>query len=204
MTSLIGGAVYLGYKKAVEHKQNKQKKKNYERWEGLRDELDEERRLSLDDRAAIFQRKERNSVDMPQRSSFDSHHKHVERPSERPGEILSERSTPAPLAPQPTSGRTRAVAWDDDIPAYLTVGRRDFSASPNPSSYQSDVSRTRTQSEDRRTPKDQEGRRSTSLERNNAAEEWSRPGGRMAELIETANEPHRPAQETSSYSWLDG
>ena len=194
---MIGGAVYLGYKKAVKHKQEKQKKKNYERWEGLREELDEERRLSLDDRAAIFQRKERNSVDMPQRSSFESRHLHVERPSER--------SSATSLNPQPTSNRTRAVAWDDDIPTYLSLPRRDFSASPNPgmTHSQSDVSRTRTQSEERKENKDPEGRRSTSLERVETPE-WSTPGGRMAELIEMSNEPHRPAQETSSYSWLDG
>lgn len=46
MTSLIGGAVYLGYKKAVAHKHNKRKQVNFERWEDLRDNHDDERRRS--------------------------------------------------------------------------------------------------------------------------------------------------------------
>jgi len=189
---MIFGAGYLAYKSAVSHKHNKQKKKNYERWEGLREELEEERRLSLDDRAAIFQRKERSSVDMPQRASFDGRPTYLAAP---------ERPSQAQIEPQRTSSaRSRAVAWDDELPAHLTGQRRTYNTSPATGSRLSDVTRTRSQSEE---PKDQEGRRSASLERVETPE-WSTPGGRMAELIESGNEPHRPAQETNSYAWLDG
>jgi hypothetical protein len=43
MTSLIFGAIYLGHQAVVGHRHEKKRVKNYERWEGLRDEYDEQR-----------------------------------------------------------------------------------------------------------------------------------------------------------------
>lgn len=194
MTSLIFGAGYLAYKKTVDHKHNKRKQKNYERWEGLREEMENERRLSLDDRAAIFQRKERNSVDRPQRNSLDNFASESQQPPQPPAQI----------EPQRTAARTRAVAWDDELPAHLNVTRRNFNQSPTAESAQhseqSDISRTRSSSEE---PKQEQPQSNPALERIETPR-WETPGGKMAELIEMSYEPHRPARETNSYAWLDG
>ncbi|KAJ9653107.1 hypothetical protein H2198_007682 [Neophaeococcomyces mojaviensis] len=46
MTSLIFWVPYLAHKGVVDHRREKQRIKNYERWEGLRDEYDEQRRTT--------------------------------------------------------------------------------------------------------------------------------------------------------------
>ena len=64
MTSLIFGAVYLGHQAVVGHRHEKQRVKNYQRWEGLRDEYDEQKRTQRETRSLDIQR-----TGMP----FDNH-----------------------------------------------------------------------------------------------------------------------------------
>src|SRR3978361_1889516 len=56
MTSLIFGSIYMGHKGIVNHRREKQRVKNYERWEGLRDEYDEQRKISRESRSLDIQR----------------------------------------------------------------------------------------------------------------------------------------------------
>ena len=56
MTSLIFGSIYLGHGAIVNHRREKQRIKNYERWEGLRDEYDEQRKISRESRSLDIQR----------------------------------------------------------------------------------------------------------------------------------------------------
>jgi hypothetical protein len=56
MASLIFGAVYLGHHVVVGHRREKQRVKNYERWEGLRDEYDEQKRTQRETRSLDLQR----------------------------------------------------------------------------------------------------------------------------------------------------
>lgn len=56
MTSLIFGTTYLLHKGIIEHRREKKRVKNYERWEGLRDEYDEQRKISRETRSLDIQR----------------------------------------------------------------------------------------------------------------------------------------------------
>jgi hypothetical protein len=56
MTSLIFGSIYLGHKGIISHRREKQRVKNYERWEGLRDEYDEQRKVQRETRSLDLQR----------------------------------------------------------------------------------------------------------------------------------------------------
>ncbi len=56
MASMIFGAVYLGHHAIVGHRREKQRVKNYERWEGLRDEYDEQKRTQRESRSLDIQR----------------------------------------------------------------------------------------------------------------------------------------------------
>lgn len=56
MTSLIFGTIYLGHHAFTEHRREKQRVKNYERWEGLRDEYDAQRQITRQTRSLDIQR----------------------------------------------------------------------------------------------------------------------------------------------------
>jgi len=56
MTSLIFWAPYLAHKGIIEHRREKQRLKNYERWEGLRDDYDEQRKIARESRSMDIQR----------------------------------------------------------------------------------------------------------------------------------------------------
>lgn len=56
MTSLIFWGPYLAHKGYIGHKREKQRLKNYERWEGLRDEYDDQRRITRESRSLDIQR----------------------------------------------------------------------------------------------------------------------------------------------------
>jgi len=56
MTSLIFWGPYLAHKGVVAHRREKQRIKNYERWEGLRDDYDEQRKIARDSRSLDIQR----------------------------------------------------------------------------------------------------------------------------------------------------
>ena len=77
MTSLIFGSIYMGHQAFVEHRHSKQREKNYQRWEGLRDEYDEEKkertRRSLDsslDSSEYWQAQQQPSYQPEQRDLF--------------------------------------------------------------------------------------------------------------------------------------
>lgn len=56
MTSLIFWGPYLAHKGVVSHRREKQRIKNYERWEGLRDDYDEQRKIARETRSLDIQR----------------------------------------------------------------------------------------------------------------------------------------------------
>src|ERR1700761_5405615 len=56
MTSLIFWGPYLAHKGVISHRREKQRVKNYERWEGLRDEYDEQRKVARESRSLDIQR----------------------------------------------------------------------------------------------------------------------------------------------------
>lgn len=56
MTSLIFWGPYLAHKSVISHKREKQRLKNYQRWEDLRDDYDEQRKLTRETRSLDIQR----------------------------------------------------------------------------------------------------------------------------------------------------
>jgi len=56
MTSLIFWGPYLAHKGVISHRREKQRIKNYERWEGLRDDYDEQRKIARESRSLDIQR----------------------------------------------------------------------------------------------------------------------------------------------------
>ena len=75
MTPLLFWGPYLAHKGVIEHRREKQRKKNYERWEGLRDDYDEQRRVgraSVDfgDSAMDRQSSLGDVYDAPARNSY--------------------------------------------------------------------------------------------------------------------------------------
>ena len=56
MTSLIFWGPYLAHKSVINHRREKQRVKNYDRWEGLRDEYDEQRKIARETRSLDIQR----------------------------------------------------------------------------------------------------------------------------------------------------
>ena len=56
MTSLIFWGPYLAHKGVIAHRREKQRIKNYERWEGLRDDYDEQRKIARESRSLDIQR----------------------------------------------------------------------------------------------------------------------------------------------------
>jgi hypothetical protein len=55
MTSLIFWAPYLTHKAIIGHKRDKKRQKNYERWEGLRDEYDDMKRVTSQRQSLDYQ-----------------------------------------------------------------------------------------------------------------------------------------------------
>lgn len=53
MSSLIFWAPYLTHKAIIGHKRDKKRQKNYERWEGLRDEYDDMKRVTTSQRQSL-------------------------------------------------------------------------------------------------------------------------------------------------------
>lgn len=68
MTSLIFWGPYLAHKHVVDRRREKQRVKNYERWEGLRDDYDDQRKISRESKSLDIQRTsswETNPYDQP-------------------------------------------------------------------------------------------------------------------------------------------
>lgn len=56
MTSLIFGSIYMTHQGIMAHRRSKQREKNYQRWEDLRDEYDEQKKITRETRSLDIQR----------------------------------------------------------------------------------------------------------------------------------------------------
>lgn len=143
MTSLIFGTSYLIHKGIVKHHRDKQRQKNYERWESLRDDYDEMKKVTVQQTGggvADYY----NSSDPLRRSSLpsaapekeiftlrDQQEANDARLSWRPQEAW-ERSPRSSLQ-MGRSGEVGTVrrhktgaTWDEDMPEPLPVSRRSW------------------------------------------------------------------------------
>ena len=153
MTSLIGWGVYGIHHSIVSHKREKQRKKNYDRWEGLRDDYDEQKRVSrqsLDSQDPYAQRASQD-IDRPIVTLRDQQEANDARHSWRPQEQIDRinpdmtgaqrRASPAdPTASKIRPQKTGAV-WDEGLPEPLQVQRRSFDDRGSSDNYRDQVSR---------------------------------------------------------------
>jgi hypothetical protein len=148
MTSLIFGTIYLGHSAFVGHRREKQRVKNYERWEGLRDEYDEQRKIGRETRSLDIQR---TGVDYAQNvdqyrpvlTLRDQQEANDARTSWRPQESFdppAARRTSVEITAgsglKPIQPNKTGYTWDDGLPQPLKVSRRNWD------DYQAPVSRS--------------------------------------------------------------
>ena len=76
MTSLIFWGPYLAHKSVISRKREKQRVKNYDRWEGLRDDYDEQRKIARESRSLDIQRTGTWDPSTPQYSSTSTYDDH--------------------------------------------------------------------------------------------------------------------------------
>ena len=133
MTSLIFGSIYMGHKGIVNHRREKQRHKNYQRWEGLRDEYDEQRKISRETRSLDIQRTgvDHTASDQPILTLRDQQEANDARTSWRPQESWDE--APRRSSVEVTSGSglrplaaDKTGAWDAGLPQPLKVSRRNW------------------------------------------------------------------------------
>lgn len=147
MTSLIFGTTYMIHQGIVKHRQDKQRKINYERWEGLRDDYDEQKRISRTTSTA--EQASRTSLNLDRHESptsvsnnsdrgiftlRDQQEADDARMSWRPQEAWdyfppSSPAGSAAVSRQPTRALSRqktGSTWDEDLPARLNVSRRTW------------------------------------------------------------------------------
>lgn len=101
MTSLIFGAVYLTHQAVTHHRHEKKRVKNYARWEGLRDEYDEQRQIQRASRSLDIQRTGQqpwDDNDRPILTLRDQQEANDARTSWRPQEAWNDK--PVPQQPQ--------------------------------------------------------------------------------------------------------
>jgi len=139
MTSLIFGSIYLGHKGIVNHRREKRRQKNYERWEGLRDEYDEQKKIQRESRSLDLQRTgdgqfgygpDPSQEDRPILTLRDQQEANDARTSWRPQESWE---PPRRASIEVTSSGLREVrrhktgsTWDEDLPEPLPVHRRNW------------------------------------------------------------------------------
>lgn len=158
MTSLIFGSIYLGHKGIVNHRREKQRQKNYQRWEGLRDEYDEQRKISRESRSLDIQRTGSDyardvDVDRPILTLRDQQEANDARTSWRPQESFDgsassqadrrasvEVTSGSGLRPLMQPHKTGST-WDEGLPQPLRVSRRNWD-DYQPSSLSAGVSRS--------------------------------------------------------------
>lgn len=159
MTSLIFGTIYMGHKGIVNHRREKQRQKNYERWEGLRDEYDDQRKISRESRSLDIQRtgadyaNETNN-DRPILTLRDQQEANDARTSWRPQESFDGPRIPAIADNRRTSVEVTAGSglnpiksnktgstWDEGLPQPLRVSRRTWD-DYQPSNLSGNVSRS--------------------------------------------------------------
>jgi hypothetical protein len=133
MASLLFGAPYMIHKGIVHHRREKQRHKNYGRWEELRDDYDEQKRISRD-QSVESQRTQSQSPaqgadgyhDQPILTLRDQQEANDARMSWRPQERMS--GTPSPMGGQAAQVRRHKTGamWDEDLPESLPVSRRSW------------------------------------------------------------------------------
>lgn len=132
----------MGHKGFVHHKREKQRQKNYERWEGLRDEYDEQRKINRESRSLDIQRtgaEYPTDEDRPILTLRDQQEAGDARTGWRPQEAFD-----GPLSVSATGNRRSSVevtsgsnlrpltgtktgsTWDEGIPQPLRVSRRNW------------------------------------------------------------------------------
>ncbi|EXJ85319.1 hypothetical protein A1O3_05994 [Capronia epimyces CBS 606.96] len=148
MTSLIFGSIWLGHKGLVKARRDKQRRKNYERWEGLRDEYDEQRKITRESRSLDIQRTGASYVDpdadRPILTLRDQQEANDARTSWRPQEVFDGPTSPAArrTSVEVIAGSgLRAVTthktgstWDEELPQPLKVHRRNWDDQGPPNS----------------------------------------------------------------------
>ncbi|KIX08149.1 uncharacterized protein Z518_02805 [Rhinocladiella mackenziei CBS 650.93] len=139
MTSLIFGSIYLGHKGIVHHRREKQRQKNYERWEGLRDEYDEQRKISRESRSLDIQRTGPDynrdvEIDRPILTLRDQQEANDARTSWRPQESWdlpadnrrASVEVTAGTGLRPVMNHKTGSTWDEGMPQPLRVSRRNW------------------------------------------------------------------------------
>ncbi|KAK6380750.1 hypothetical protein LTS17_004950 [Exophiala oligosperma] len=149
MTSLIFGTIYMGHKGLVHHKREKQRQKNYERWEGLRDEYDEQRKINRESRSLDIQRTGAGyplDEDRPILTLRDQQEAGDARTGWRPQEAFdgvpsvptgtdsinnnnNRRSSVEVTSGsnlRPLTGTKTGTTWDEGLPQPLRVSRRNW------------------------------------------------------------------------------
>ena len=138
MTSLIGWTAYGIHKGIVSHRRDKQRRKNYDRWEGLRDDYDEQKRVSR--QSVDSETRPSADLDRPIVTLRDQQEANDARTSWRPQEQLDRinpdmtgRGNGSPLSAaqtQPIRKQKTGAVWDEGIPERLRVERRSFDDRP--------------------------------------------------------------------------
>jgi len=128
----------MGHQGIIKHRREKQRVKNYERWEGLRDEYDEQRKISRESRSLDIQRTgtdyaQQVDVDRPIVSLRDQQEAGDARTSWRPQEAwndLPERRTSVEVTAgsglRPLPINKTGSTWDEGLPQPLRVNRRNW------------------------------------------------------------------------------
>lgn len=113
MTSLIFGAVYLTHQAVVGHRHEKKRVKNYERWEGLRDEYDEQRQIQRASRSLDIQRTGQqpwDDQDKPILTLRDQQEANDARTSWRPQEAWNDK--PVPQRPRQSLDASASYSYE--------------------------------------------------------------------------------------------
>ncbi|ETI22473.1 hypothetical protein G647_06548 [Cladophialophora carrionii CBS 160.54] len=150
MTSLIFGGIYMGHKGIVNHRREKQRQKNYERWEGLRDEYDEQRKITRASRSLDIQRTGDYDPDKPILTLRDQQEANDARTSWRPQEAWDD--SPRRTSVEVTSGsglrplatNKTGATWDEGLPQPLKVSRRNWEDYAPPVSRSSSLRKAST------------------------------------------------------------
>lgn len=140
----------MGHKGLVKHRRDKQRQKNYERWEGLRDDYDEQRKITRESRSLDIQRTGGSSfgddTDRPILTLRDQQEANDARTSWRPQEsfdgpripIVDNRRSSVEVTSgsnlRPLTGHKTGTTWDEDLPQPLRVSRRNWDDYQSPTS----------------------------------------------------------------------
>jgi len=202
MTSLIFGSIYMGHKGIINHRREKQRRKNYERWEGLRDEYDEQRKITRESRSLDIQRTGSDyardvDADRPIVTLRDQQEANDARTSWRPQEAWDEppvRRTSVEVTSgsglRPLVTSKTGSTWDEGLPQPLKVTRRNWDDYAPPVSRSSSLRNASTPN----TPNTPSRDRSTS----NAPSINNNPSPRLDAPVPASNTSHPHTSRTIS------